>query len=48
MFPVDSGSNPLWERAWLVLNITSLGFSDIGFNPWASRTWPEMKGENNM
>ena len=34
-----------YERAWLVLKITSLGFSDIGFSPWASRTWPEIKGE---
>lgn len=30
----------------MVLNITSLGFNVIGFSPWASRTWPEIKGEN--
>lgn len=33
------------ERVWLFLKSTSFGFSDIGFSPWASRTWPWMKGE---
>lgn len=29
----------------IVLRVTSLGFRDIGFSPWASRTWPGVKGE---
>lgn len=36
------------RSARLLLNITSLGFSDIGFSPCASRTWPEMKGEKHV
>lgn len=42
------GRHIKYERAWSVLNITSLGFSDIGFSPWASRTWTEMKGEKHV
>lgn len=38
----------IWDQHRLVLNITSLGFSDIGFSPCASRTWPEMKGEKHV
>lgn len=46
-FPLIPGSmvrlSQTWECCW-VLNMTSFGFSDIGFSPWASRTWSEIKG----
>lgn len=38
-----AGKSNMRRRGW-VSNITSFGFSDIGFSPWASRTCSEMKG----
>lgn len=41
-------TNQIDELFFFFFNITSLGFSDIGFSPCASRTWSGMKDEKHV